>query len=399
MTSQSYPSDDFSIVENDAIAGQYLATFWQPVALSKDYAPGTSKRIKLLGKFYTLYRGDEGAINLVQDRCPHRGTSLAYGWVEGNCIRCRYHGWKFSGDGQGVEFPAETATYARSISLETHPVREYLGVVFGYLGEGEPPEFPRYPELEDESAGELVSMAVTLPYNYFQRVENDVDEVHIYYVHRDLMANFGLIELPRITAKETDYGLLATTARPDGSKFFTHFHMPNLMLREAAIGQDKENLAIHAAWRLPIDNVTTLSVMIDRIKNYDESIRESEKEMVDPAEIAARVLAGELTLDEVDQNHPLLPVIQDTVAMAAQGLSLTVPPSIWANPTEPSVSSDGSGRANSKLCRMASRAKTGAAPMRKNWSCTSRAMTRRPTARRALTMSRRPMWLPPPMPA
>ncbi|MFB7091467.1 Rieske 2Fe-2S domain-containing protein [Streptomyces sp. NPDC056296] len=319
-TQQDHPLDEFSAIDGNADAGRYLAQFWQPVALSRDYVPGTAKRIKILGNHYTLYRGDEGEMQMVQDRCPHRGTSLAYGWVEGNCIRCRYHGWKFSGDGAGVEFPAETATYERSIRLDAHPVREYLGVVFAYLGGGEAPEFVRYPELEDEDAGELVSMSVTLPYNYFQRVENDVDEVHIYYVHREFMASFGLVDLPRITAKETDYGLVCTTARSDGSKFHTHLHMPNAFLREAAIGQDKDNLAIHAAWRVPIDDVSTLSVMIDRVKNYDPAARESEKEMIDPTVIAERILAGEYTLEEIDQTHPLLPVIQDTVAMAGQGL-------------------------------------------------------------------------------
>ncbi|HLG90097.1 MAG TPA: Rieske 2Fe-2S domain-containing protein, partial [Alphaproteobacteria bacterium] len=252
---QQHPSDDFSLVENGAIAGRYLSRFWQPVALSKDYAPGAAKRIKILGKFYTLYRGEQGVMNLVQDRCPHRGTSLAYGWVEGNCIRCRYHGWKFSGDGQGVEFPAETATYTRHVSLETHPVREYLGVVFGYFGEGEAPSFPRFPELEDESAGELLSMAVVLPYNYFQRVENDVDEVHIHFTHREFMGSFGLIDLPRISAKETDYGLVAIATRADGSRLHTHAFMPNIMLREVAIQQDTSKLTIHAAWRVPIDDV------------------------------------------------------------------------------------------------------------------------------------------------
>ncbi|MFB6549441.1 Rieske 2Fe-2S domain-containing protein [Streptomyces sp. NPDC056405] len=317
---REYPLDEFSAIDGNAAAAQYLAKFWQPVALSRDYIPGTAKRIKILGNHHTLYRGEGGQLNLVQDRCPHRGTSLAYGWVEDNCIRCRYHGWKFSGDGAGVEFPAETATYEQRISLESHPVREYLGVVFAYLGGGEAPDFPQYPELEDESAGELMSMSVTLPYNYFQRVENDVDEVHIYYVHREFMASFGLVDLPRITAKETDYGLVCTTVRSDGSKFLTHMHMPNAFLREAAIGQDKEELAIHAAWRVPIDDVSTLSVMIDRVKNYDPKVREGEKEMIDPTEIAQQILAGEFTLEEADQNHPLLPVIQDTVAMAGQGL-------------------------------------------------------------------------------
>lgn len=317
---ESNPLDEYASIDNGALAARYLANFWQPVALSTDLVRGRAKRIKILGEHYTLYRGEGGDPHLTQDRCPHRGTSLAYGWVEDNCIRCRYHGWKFDGNGSGVEFPAETASYESRIKIETHPVRDYLGVLFAYLGDGEAPEFQRIPELEDESAGELVSIAVTLPYNYFQRVENDVDEVHIYYVHREFMASFGLVDLPRVTAKETDYGVLCTTARSDGSKFFTHLHMPNMFLREAAIGQDKDNLAIHGAWRVPIDDVTTLSVMIDRIKHYDETARENEKDMIDPTVIAGQILAGEFTLEEIDQTHPLLPVIQDTVAMAGQGL-------------------------------------------------------------------------------
>jgi hypothetical protein len=74
---------DFARVENGALAGRFVACFWQPIAASKDYAPSVVKRIKILGNHYTLYRGGDNVVRLVQDRCPHRGTSLAYGWVKG----------------------------------------------------------------------------------------------------------------------------------------------------------------------------------------------------------------------------------------------------------------------------------------------------------------------------
>ena len=321
LAQQAYsPTDDYSLVENGAIAGKYLARFWQPVALARDYKPGTAKRLKMLGKFYTLYRSQNGLIRLVQDRCPHRGTSLAHGWVEGDGIRCRYHGWKFAGDGRGENFPAETDSYARSLCLETHPVREYLGVVFGYFGQGEPPEFQRFPELEDESAGELLSLAVVLPYNYFQRIENDVDEVHIHYTHGEFAGSFGLVDLPRISAKETEYGLMSTATRADGSKLHTHAFMPNIMLREVVIQQDLTNLTMHAAWRVPIDDSSTLSVMIDRVAKPEPGFHEKLKTMVDPTELATKIMNCEMTLDDVDPSHPLLPVIQDTVCMAGQGI-------------------------------------------------------------------------------
>ena len=317
---EDHPADDFSRVENGAIAGRYLSMFWQPIALSREIKAGAAKRVKMLGKYYTLYRAEDGEVKLVQDRCPHRGTSLAYGWVEGSSIRCRYHGWKFAGDGQGEEFPAETATYARSICLKTYPVRDYYGVVFAYLGEGEAPVFPRFPEIEDESAGELLSVATVLPYNYFQRVENDIDEVHIHFTHGEFAGSFGLKDVPVITARETDYGLVNIATRPDGAQLYTHAFMPNLMLREVVTQQDRTQLTIHAAWRVPIDDVTTLSVFIDRVGNPDTSMHEKLRGMTDPNELAARIMACEMTLDEVDEDHPLLPVIQDTVCMAGQGV-------------------------------------------------------------------------------
>ena len=315
-----HPADEFSVVENGAVAGRYLAQFWQPIALSRDLAPGKARRVKMLGNFYTLYRGADGSIQCVQDRCPHRGTSLAYGWVEGSSIRCRYHGWKFAAGGQGEEFPAETATYARSLCLRTYPARDYLGVVFAFLGEGETPDFPRFPELEDEAAGELLALAVVLPYNYFQRVENDVDEVHIHYTHGEFAGSFGLVEVPKISARETEYGMVSTATRSDGSKLHTHALMPNTMLREVVIQQDLTNLTIHAAWRVPIDDVSTYSVMIDRVASPEAAIHESLEGMVDPNLLATRVMNGEITLEEIDPNHPLLPVIQDTVCMAGQGI-------------------------------------------------------------------------------
>ena len=117
-------SPDFAHVENGALAGKLLARSWQPIALSRNYKPGRAQRIKVLGEHFTLYSGEDGGMRLTRDRCPRRGTSLAYGWVEGNSIRCRYHGWKFDETGQGEEFLPEATTYASKLCLKTYPVRK-----------------------------------------------------------------------------------------------------------------------------------------------------------------------------------------------------------------------------------------------------------------------------------
>jgi len=309
---------DFARVENGALAGKLLTRFWQPIALSRDYDPGKARRIKILSTHFTLYRGEGGEMHLTQDRCPHRGTSLAYGWVEGDSIRCRYHGWKFDCAGKGEEFPAETATYATKVCIKTFATREYLGLVFGYFGEGEPPVFWEFPELEDESRGELFALEVQLPYNYFQRIENDHDEVHAHYTHK-FMASFGISQLPKISARETEYGMMSVATRADGSRFEAHCFMPNILYREVPIPQDTTKMAIHLAYRVPIDDVSTLSFTVNRISSYEkEAARVVASE--DYVELTRRVTSGEITLDDVDPSHPLLPVIQDTVSIGGQGI-------------------------------------------------------------------------------
>ncbi|HEY7062182.1 MAG TPA: Rieske 2Fe-2S domain-containing protein [Chloroflexota bacterium] len=98
---------DFAHIGPGTLAGRYLRRFWQPICLAADLSPGHAKPICILGEDFTLYRGEDGAPHVVANRCAHRGTQLSTGWVEGACIRCFYHGWKYDASGQCTEMPAE----------------------------------------------------------------------------------------------------------------------------------------------------------------------------------------------------------------------------------------------------------------------------------------------------
>ena len=90
---------DFVHTGPGTLSGRYLRLFWQPVCRSKDLAPGHTKPIRIMGENFTLYRGEQGA-HVVDFRCAHRGTQLSAGWVEGDCLRCVYHGWRYDSSGQ-----------------------------------------------------------------------------------------------------------------------------------------------------------------------------------------------------------------------------------------------------------------------------------------------------------
>src|SRR3954469_21554949 len=98
---------DFVHTGPGTLAGQYLRRFWQPVYRAQDLAPGRAAPIEIMSERLTLYRGEAGTAHLVDFRCAHRGTQLSVGWVEDDCIRCRYHGWMYDATGQCVEQPGE----------------------------------------------------------------------------------------------------------------------------------------------------------------------------------------------------------------------------------------------------------------------------------------------------
>src|SRR5690606_19659555 len=85
----------FHETEPSSLAGQYMRRFWQPICIAHELKPKRAKPIRALGESFTLYRGESGQVYLTEFRCPHRGVQLSVGWIEGEDIRCLYHGWRF----------------------------------------------------------------------------------------------------------------------------------------------------------------------------------------------------------------------------------------------------------------------------------------------------------------
>ena len=80
---------------------------WFVVAFSHELAPGSVQPLKAFGRDLVLFRTEDGEVHLADGHCPHFGAHLGHGGrVEGNCIRCPFHGWHFEGEsGQCKSIP------------------------------------------------------------------------------------------------------------------------------------------------------------------------------------------------------------------------------------------------------------------------------------------------------
>lgn len=96
---------------------------WWPVALSDALDPGQVLAVPLHGREHVLWRDATGALHAHDDRCPHRGMRLSYGFVREARLTCPYHGWQFDGSGQCRALPALPAvTPATTMAVRAHPV-------------------------------------------------------------------------------------------------------------------------------------------------------------------------------------------------------------------------------------------------------------------------------------
>lgn len=208
--------------------GDFMRRYWQPAALSKELTDDPLY-VRLLSEDFVLFRNERGEPCMLDLHCPHRKADLSYGRLENGALRCVYHGWLFAGDGTCLEQPGEPreSTYAARIKQPAYPAFERGGIVFAYLGPGEPPPIPDLPWL---SAPPEQSWATKLLHecNYLQGNEGNVDPQHLSYLHRTFEPSdrqshqlTARDAAPQIDVEETPYGLRIYAIRDAGEG--THY--------------------------------------------------------------------------------------------------------------------------------------------------------------------------------
>jgi nitrite reductase/ring-hydroxylating ferredoxin subunit len=116
---------------------------WVPVALVGDVENGSATGVRVFGRELVVWRDEVGAAHVWEDRCPHRGMRLSFGFVRGDRIACLYHGWQFDGGGRCRYIPAHPQLdVPETITVTRYASAEAAGLVWVFDGEGAPPAPP-----------------------------------------------------------------------------------------------------------------------------------------------------------------------------------------------------------------------------------------------------------------
>lgn len=254
--------------------GELLRRYWHPVAPSAD-ATDLPRQVRLLGEDLILFRSGNGEPGLVTPRCCHRGTTLYFGRVDDDGIRCPYHGWLFAPDGRCLDQPCEPDR-GRNLGRYRqpwYPVVEYHGLIFAYLGPVDrQPVFPRYDIFEglDRETEEIVVVdhfafggPGVAPCNWFQTHENVMDPYHVFILHNAMSGPQFSPDLqiwPRVDWERNELGVASVQDRrlPDGTILHrvTETRMPTVrVIATPTLTQTgKTN---NLSWAQPIDDTHT----------------------------------------------------------------------------------------------------------------------------------------------
>jgi 5,5'-dehydrodivanillate O-demethylase len=224
-----------------------------------------------LGEDLVLFRDEQNRLGLLALRCSHRGTSLEFGHLEDGGLRCCYHGWLYDVEGRILEMPGEPAdsTFGQRVRHPAYKVQELGGVIFAYLGPEPASLLPRFDVLVRED-GVRARRARTVNCNFFQMIENSVDQNHLRWLHRT--GSTPTWDDGEINPQAFEYGILNTYTRrvADGRRYaHVNFFVMPVMNKTGNVeeGHPGEHQASSSGevmrWRVPIDDTHTMHFTVE----------------------------------------------------------------------------------------------------------------------------------------
>ncbi len=121
---------------------------WVPVALSADLQYACVMRALVHGEQpldLVVWRTTSGQVSAFDNRCPHRGMRLSFGFVRGERLSCIYHGWQYGENGVCNHIPAHPdMTPPATICALSYKCQDFDGVVWISRAESQPERLPEF---------------------------------------------------------------------------------------------------------------------------------------------------------------------------------------------------------------------------------------------------------------
>jgi len=163
----------------------------------------------IIDKPIVLYRKRDGKLVALEDRCAHRWAPLSFGRVEGDDLRCMYHGLRYAADGQCVEIPGQDRV-AKILCVGTYPIFEKHRLMWVWMGDPQSADPSLIPDLGmlDQPSRRLYWGSLDYDAHYSLISDNLLDLSHFFFLHEKTVGR------PVVTTHQGDL----TPYTPGGSE-------------------------------------------------------------------------------------------------------------------------------------------------------------------------------------
>lgn len=159
---------------------------WYVILNSNEVKKNKIIGITRMGEKMIAWRNSSGNVSVMSDKCPHRGVSLSLSTIKNECIVCPFHGFEYDITGVCKVVPANGSGVKppNALHVKTYPTREENGFIYIWWGE-ERDSYPPVPWFESIGPDLVYASQKDHWANHYSRaIENQLDVVHLPYIHR-----------------------------------------------------------------------------------------------------------------------------------------------------------------------------------------------------------------------
>ena len=269
------PDRYLTSVERGTPGGDFHRRFWQPVAYERELLK-VPLRVRALGEELVVFKNLRGEAGCLHLHCCHRNSSLEFGILTDDGIRCCYHGREYAVDGACIAVPGDpnAERIMQQVNQGGYPTYVYSGIVFIYMGP--PDNVPAFPILDRfglPGVRDVPGFRFNIECNWLQVKENAVDPHHTAILHmiphlrsaagERFADEFGVS--PELTWVETPNGCIYLGVRKVGEMIWVRsaeIVYPNIHTISSVVETGREakysSPPFLTLWSLPVDSEHTV---------------------------------------------------------------------------------------------------------------------------------------------
>jgi len=189
----------------------WVGNAWYVACWSDEVSANAITSRTTAGLPMVFYRTGAGTVVALEDRCCHRFAPLSIGRLEGDDLRCMYHGFRFGPDGRCNQIPGQE-TIPRNACVRSFPVADHQGWIWVWPGEPEKADPALLPHTTstDDPAYRLKKGGISYDANYQLLNDNLLDLSHLAFVHQQTLGlntpQWGVVR-PKVTPLPGGRGL------------------------------------------------------------------------------------------------------------------------------------------------------------------------------------------------